>query len=111
MDRLSKALILWRVLTVVSLVSIVVGTPLLAFFALRGLYLPMVLFILIVAHGFYGFPYYFRASRRARIMLALLGLLNDGVTDTAAISESTRLSAAGQAKYLSLLTKKGYLTK
>ena len=102
---------LWRVLTVVALVSIVVGTPLLAFFALRGLYVPMVLFILIVAHGFYGFPFYFRASRRARIMLALLGLLNDGVTDSEEISELTQLNASGQAKYLSLLTKKGYLTK
>ena len=111
MDKLNKARRLWLALVIIALVSIFLGTPLLALAALKGYYVVAGILVVIVSHGFYGFPFYLRAFRRTRIMRVYLSLLNEGVSDGSIIEEHTRLTEAARAEYLERMIKKGYYNK
>ena len=97
------------ILFIISLALIFGGTPLLAITAVRGIYPLAAVMILAVGYGFYSFPFYLRAMRRARTMLALATALSEGVTDGTEIAERTGLTECGVEFFTELMKQKEYI--
>ena len=93
----------------VSLVCIVLGTPILAMFALNARYVLMCIMIPIVAHGFYGFPFYLVSYRNNKMFIRLDALINSGISDADTLREEAGLTKKGLDYFLSKMEKKGYL--
>jgi hypothetical protein len=100
-----------RILTLISLFSILIGTPLLALTALEAWYIPMCFLIAIVGHGFYGISFYFFAYRRTRAFILLEDLIeNVGVRDIPSLSDSTGLTASAAREFVDIMIRKKYLS-
>ena len=101
---------LWLALGIFSLVSIIVGTPLLAFTALKGIYIPMGILIVVVGHGFWGAPFYFlglyRTKKRIGIVLAVT---EENILGVTALSDLTRLKEKELVKYLKKMIAGNYI--
>ncbi len=110
MEKARKKKMLWLLLGIFSSVTAAVGTPLLAWFALRGWYVPTALFVLIVGHGFYGIPFYFRALYRASLDIACLSALAD--KDSASVTEISGITGITEDTALTrlrLCIERGYI--
>ncbi len=93
----------------VSLISIVVGTPLMAILALKAKYVLLCIMIPIVGHGYYGFGFYLIAYRHNKTFIRLTELLNEGVSCVDELGERARLKEHGINYFLSKMERKGYL--
>ena len=101
---------IWLALGIFSILSAVAGTPLLAWFAVSGWYFLTAVFVLLVAHGFYGIPFYFRAFARCGSYITVLDKYLLGITDASLISDDTSLTPQTVKLSLAYLKKKGYIT-
>ena len=67
MKNTKKISRVWLALVIFSALSLAAGTPLLAFLALTGKYIPMAIMMPVVGHGYLGLGFYVRALYRARL--------------------------------------------
>ncbi len=72
MKRIKTLKAVWLTAATVSLVLGVLGLAGAVLFALRLLYVPLVISILLAAHAAYGVPYYFREYFDIRIVERLI---------------------------------------
>ncbi len=101
---------LWLALGIFCAVSIVAGTPLLAYAALKGKYALMYPLIFIVAHGFLGVTPYFILFTRERTTLRLLPLLpSEGEVSYSDLAKKCGLTPEGARFFTERALKKRYI--
>ena len=105
MDSLRKKCVLWLSLGIFSVISATVGTVLLALAALDGLYFAVAILIVVVAHGFYGIPFYFTALMRTRADISTLSEYEAGNTTPKGVAEATGLTESAARDSISRLRK------
>ena len=110
MEKAKRMKLLWLCLAIFSSVSIAVGTPLLAYAALKGKYLLMSLLIAFVAHGFFTVAPYFIQLARERATLKLLPLVSkEGSISYRELASKCGLTAEGARLLTERAFKKGYI--
>ena len=100
----------WLALAVFAAVSALLGTPLLAFLALTGRFIPMGIMMPIVGHGYLGFGFYFRAFYRAKLCGRLSELIRELDTrDPEVLGDEIGLIPSAVTEALLRAEKKGYI--
>ena len=111
MKKAKKRAHILLALGIFSIISAVAGTPLLAWVTLKGWYIATVLLSVVVAHGFYGIPFYLSARKRAsydiRCMDAISRLPGAGITELAREAGLTDKAAAAR---ISKCVARGYVS-
>ena len=101
----------WLLLGVFSAVSAVIGAPLLAFTALKLMYVPLVILFIFVAHGIWGTLFYFISFSRERATLRILPHIS-GVREVAYDELAARVGMTPEgARFITeRAIKKGYIS-
>ena len=105
----------WLLLAIFSVVSVVVGAPLMALCALKLEYVPLVILTVFVGHGIWGAPFYFRALYREKRTLAILPvalseLRNGRRISYASLGEAVGLTEEGVRFLIERALRRGYIS-
>ena len=109
MERLVARKKLFLTVAITSAVLGIVSIAGIIFFILKLLYVPMVLCIIVTAHGFYGCPFYFIAYDNAKKCKILLLEIQNGEKSIKTIAERAGLKVEFAEKLIEKAISKGYI--
>lgn len=111
MERVVRIKKIWRITGIASAVLGVASIVGIVLFAIKLLYVPMAISIVLTAHAFYGCPFYFLAFLNARLCERTVSAVSEhGLKDIESIAKFTM----AKPNYAKMLVEKclikGYLT-
>ncbi len=112
MEKAKRAKKVWLTHAIISLVSVLVGAPLIAVSILTGLYPLMGVMIAVVAYGTYGIIFYFLLfSRAALAVKCVFAVEEQGLLDYSDIAEAMGVTEKACRGVISKCVGKRYLTR
>ncbi len=109
LDKAHKMSVLWLALGIFSIASAIVGTVLLAWFALSGWYVASVIVGIFTAHGYYGIPIYFRLyALTLREISCVRAVCDNGDMDITSVGDRVGLDLSEVKKRLLSAVRHGY---